>query len=85
MFKIESNISQIKDHVHSTMKQLIDADKILRTAAFDAVALVSDRVQHKGLKSDGTPIGKYGTKNLAFKGITGKFSVLANKKQKAAR
>lgn len=59
MFKIDSNISQVKNDVNTTFKQLISADKILRTAALDAVVLISDRVQQQGLKTDGSPIGKY--------------------------
>lgn len=59
MFKVDSNIQQVKNNVNSTFKQLISADKILRIAALDAVVLISDRVQQHGLKTDESPIGKY--------------------------
>lgn len=56
MFKVETNIEQFKNSIKGTLEQLIQGDKLLREVALDTVVLISDRVQQKGLKSDGSPI-----------------------------
>lgn len=56
MFKVETNIEQFKQSIKINLQQLIEGDKLLREAALDAVALISDRVQQRGLKSDNSPI-----------------------------
>lgn len=53
MFKIESNIQEVINSQLNKLDQLIEADKVLRQAAFDTVALVSDRVQQQGALTDG--------------------------------
>lgn len=50
-----------------TEEQLVDADKVIRQAAFDSVALISDRIQRDGKNTAGekmktkskTPFGAY--------------------------
>lgn len=57
---IVSNISDAIKNDIAKIKSLKDPDKTTRILAFDTVAIVSDRIQQKGLKSDGTLIqGKY--------------------------
>lgn len=53
MFKVESNIEQVKKEVKLTINQLIDVDKILREASLDAVVMISDRVQQRGENTAG--------------------------------
>lgn len=56
MFKVESDFDKFyRNHV-KTLDQLKSADKVLREAAFDSVVIISDRVQQKGLKTDGDKI-----------------------------
>lgn len=81
MYKVESNFSDLIVKVTSTFDQLKDTDKVLRVAALNTAAIITDRVQQEGKKTDGSQIGKYSEKNLKFKSITGKFSDIANKKQ----
>jgi hypothetical protein len=52
----ESNLGAVANNLISRLGSLQDADKVLRTAALDTVALISDRIQQKGLKTDGTLI-----------------------------
>lgn len=92
MFKVETNIEQFKESVKLNIKQIIDGDKILREAALDAVALISDRVQQRGMRTDGELIGggKYSTKKLkSFSTKSGgkafDFDSVANKKQQKNR
>jgi hypothetical protein len=56
VFKVETNIEQFKQSVKANLQQLVNSDKILREAALGAVALISDRVQQRGLKTDGGKI-----------------------------
>lgn len=41
------------------VQELADPDKLFRKPLFDLYALVSERIQQKGLRTDGTPIGGY--------------------------
>ena len=54
--KLSSNINEVLDRETATFQQLIDIDKVLRVVAFDTVALISNRVQQEGKKSDGSKI-----------------------------
>lgn len=54
--RITTNISQIITKNTKRLESLKDPDKTTRILAFDTVALVSDRVQQDGKKSDGTLI-----------------------------
>lgn len=54
--KITGNISEVIAKNISRLKDLGDTDKTTRILAFDTVALVSDRIQQRGEKTDGTPI-----------------------------
>jgi hypothetical protein len=56
VFKIESNLEDFKKNVHAKINQLVDTDKVLRELAFDAVALISNRVQQYGLNSEEQPM-----------------------------
>lgn len=56
MFKIETNIGELVQNQLQVFDDLIDADKILREAALDTLALISNRVQNRGEKADGTKI-----------------------------
>jgi hypothetical protein len=56
---IESNLSKVTGDLISRLTNIEDADKVLRTASLDTVALISDRIQQKGLKTNGTPIKSF--------------------------
>jgi hypothetical protein len=56
VFKVETNIEQFKNNIKGELAQLIQGDKLLREIALDTVVLISDRIQQRGLKADGTPI-----------------------------
>jgi hypothetical protein len=56
MFKVETNITEFKEGLKAKLHELIDVDKVLREAALDTVAVVSERVQQHGKKTDGSPI-----------------------------
>lgn len=49
-------ISTLSNHIQK-LKSLKDADKLLRQAVLDGVALVTNRIETKGEKSDGSKIG----------------------------
>ncbi len=55
MFKMSGNISSKISLLNEGLKS-VDIEKIAREAAFDAMALISDRVQQRGEKTDGTKI-----------------------------
>jgi len=57
--KIESNLSSVIQDLSFKITSLEDADKLFRVAAFDSVALISDRVQQDGLKTNETPIKSF--------------------------
>lgn len=57
--KIESNLASVIQNLSFKITSLEDADKLFRTAAFDSVALISDRVQQDGLKTNDTPIKSF--------------------------
>jgi hypothetical protein len=67
VFKVETNIEQFKKEVNLSLSKLIDGDKLLREAAFNAVALISNRVQQEGKKSDGSLIKSDKNSIPAFK------------------
>ncbi len=54
-----SNLNEVLASLGVKLNTLGDADKVLRTAAVDTVALISDRVQQDGLKTNGTPIKSF--------------------------
>lgn len=54
--RLSTNINEVINRETAMFQQLIDSDKVLREVAFDAVALISNRVQQEGKKSDGTKI-----------------------------
>lgn len=56
MFKVNSNIEQIINIQLKTLDQLADADKVLREAAFNTVAIISHRVQQEGKAINGEQI-----------------------------
>lgn len=56
MITIISNIDQVTQNLVLKLDSLLDADKVTRQAALDAVAIISNRVQNDGLKTDGSPI-----------------------------
>jgi hypothetical protein len=67
---------------------LDDPDKILRAAIFNLYAEISARIQQRGEKSDGTPIGDgkgYSTKAFTRFGSAFDFEGIATKAQKKAR
>jgi hypothetical protein len=51
MIKITSNIGEVIKEIDVTLSQLKDTDKVLRAAAFDTVAIISDRVQQRGKRA----------------------------------
>jgi hypothetical protein len=64
LIKVTSNSDQVFKELGGKLLDLesaIGLNKIIRIAALDAVAIISDRVQQRGEKTDGTPIG--GNKN----------------------
>lgn len=64
--KIESNLSSVIQNLSFKINSLEDADKLFRTAAFDSVALISDRVQQSGLKTNETPIRSHAWTSKSF-------------------
>lgn len=56
MMRIESNIDLFMASQKRMIANLRNADKVLRQGAFDSVALISDRIQQQGKKTDGSPI-----------------------------
>lgn len=73
-----------KNHL-GQLKAIGDVNRVLRELAIDGAAAVAKRVQNDGEKADGSQIGEYSTKTLAFGKITGKFGSIANKKQMSKR
>ena len=65
--------------------KLITQDRVVRRAFFDSIALISNRIQQRGEKTDGSQIGKYSTKTLNFKAITSGFYKIGSKKQILSR
>lgn len=57
--KYISNLEEIVQGLELSIEGLKDSDKLLRQAAFDSVALISDRVQQDGLKANETPIQSF--------------------------
>lgn len=85
MIKISTNQSEFFSGVEASLEQLLNADKVLRIVSSSSVALISNRVQQKGLKTDEKPIGKYSEKTLNFGKITSRFQEVGNKKQISKR
>lgn len=56
MFRIESNQDEFIKNQLSALNDLKSADKILRTAALNTVVIISDRIQQRGEKTDGSKI-----------------------------
>lgn len=54
--RLSTNIHEVITRETAMFQQLIDSDKVLREVALDAVALISNRIQQEGKKSDGTKI-----------------------------
>lgn len=52
--KVIIDASEVTD----TLQRIID-DRIFRTACFDSIALISLRIQNKGLRTNESPIGIY--------------------------
>jgi hypothetical protein len=65
--KIESNLSSVIQNLSFKINSLEDSDKLFRTAAFDSVALISDRVQQDGLKTNDTLIKSFYSKGYGQK------------------
>lgn len=57
--RIESNLQDVIQDLIIKIDNLGDSDKVLRQAAFDADALISDRIQQDGLKANETPIQSF--------------------------
>lgn len=57
--RCESNLSDVVSGLIVKVNSLNDADKLFRQAALDTVALISDRVQQDGLKTNETPIKSF--------------------------
>lgn len=55
----QSNLAEVVQSINIKIDSLSNADKLLRQAAFDTVALVTDRVQQDGLKANNTPIKSF--------------------------
>jgi hypothetical protein len=60
LITISTNISELYRDFQEILGQLANADKILRTVAEDGLVQITDRVQQRGEKTDGT---KLRTKN----------------------
>lgn len=56
MFKIDSNLEEVKKSLQTKLETAIQFDKVLREVGLDAVVLISHRVQQEGKKSDGSKI-----------------------------
>jgi hypothetical protein len=85
---MQKTLNSTKELIADQLKlfqQLGDADRIVKTSLLDSLAMIKNRIQQRGQKSDGSQIGKYSEATLNFKGITGRFGGIANKKQSKAR
>lgn len=60
-------------------------DRIYRIACLDSIALISERIQQKGRKTDESQIGEYSDKTVSFKPITSQFHKIGTKKQVLSR
>lgn len=67
MITIVTNMDQVLKASLKQLESLLDDDKITRQAALDAVALVSNRVQNDGKKTDGSEIQSFYSKGYASK------------------
>jgi hypothetical protein len=56
MFKIDSNLEEVKKTLTTKLENAIQFDKVLREVCLDAIVLISHRVQQDGKKSDGSKI-----------------------------
>lgn len=61
------------------LRDVTDANKVLRYAAISAAPAIQNRVQQKGQKSDGSQIGKYGGR--VIKSAFGKAQTFASKRR----
>jgi hypothetical protein len=59
LIKYYSNSAEIFQQISNKLNILRETDRVIRVAAFDAWVRITDRIQQLGLKTDGTPIGKY--------------------------
>lgn len=50
---------EVERNFERMVRELSDPDKLFRKPMFDLYAIVSERIQQKGLRTDGTPIGGY--------------------------
>lgn len=64
---IITNISDVVKNEISRLKDLANPDLITRSAAFDTVAIISDRVQQEGKKSDNSQIKSFYSKGYEAK------------------
>jgi len=88
MIKVVIDRKQFESQHKQLLEALTDPNKVLRVALTNLHALISERVQQFGRNTDGSVIGGgkgYSTGTLNFKGITGKFEGIANKKQIKSR
>lgn len=54
-----SNLSEVVQTIETSLTGLGNAEKLLRQAALDSTALITDRVQQDGLKTNDSPIQSY--------------------------
>jgi len=57
MIRLETNVEQVVTVLFSQLDALRDTDKLLREAALDATALITERVQQRGELANGGKIG----------------------------
>jgi hypothetical protein len=56
LIKFSTNIGEVYGDFNQVLKETADADKVLRTVALDGLTLITDRVQQRGEKTDGTKL-----------------------------
>lgn len=59
MITVQSNAFEVRRSLEAMLVSLADTDKVLNRATFDSFALIKQRIQQRGEKTDGSQIGKY--------------------------
>ena len=59
MITVQSNLFTVRKDLEALLADLSSVDKILNRATFDSFAMIKQRVQQRGEKSDNSDIGQY--------------------------
>jgi len=70
--RLQSNLPDVLERIKSKVESLIDDDTTMREAAFNAQALISNRIQQQGRLTNGSPIGEYSAVSRRLRSLRGR-------------